>query len=200
MTFERDDTSLAAQGSIDHPAVNSGELRLANQRFWDVQLVLDMRPEDNQIALEHECQRIRLRVKELCRNDCEFSRWMADRDCWLGELMGGAVWVELIALVHENVAEGWEGVGAQEIDRRRGRRSGGCQCGQGTVETLFLMPAVNGTSFGAADSRIERTQTSRKYIPTNSEYTEQAQINVIEEWSFILPILRCSCPGGTPCI
>jgi hypothetical protein len=25
-------------------------------------------------------------------------------------------------------------------------------------------------------------------------------MNVIEEWSFILPILRCSHPGGTPCI
>jgi hypothetical protein len=24
-------------------------------------------------------------------------------------------------------------------------------------------------------------------------------MNVIEEWSFILPILRCVCPGGTPC-
>jgi hypothetical protein len=25
-------------------------------------------------------------------------------------------------------------------------------------------------------------------------------MNLIEEWSFILPILRCSCPGGTPCV
>jgi hypothetical protein len=30
-------------------------------------------------------------------------------------------------------------------------------------------------------------------------HTEQAQINVIEEWNFILPILICSYPDGTPC-
>jgi hypothetical protein len=39
-----------------------------------------------------------------------------------------------------------------------------------------------------------------KWIATNEEYTEEVQINVIKEWSFILPILRCSCPGGTLCI
>jgi hypothetical protein len=39
----------------------------------------------------------------------------------------------------------------------------------------------------------------RKCITTNGEYTELAQIKVIEEWSFILPILKCSCPSGTPC-
>jgi hypothetical protein len=39
----------------------------------------------------------------------------------------------------------------------------------------------------------------RKCITTSGEYTEETQINVNEEWSFILPILRCSCPGGTPC-
>jgi hypothetical protein len=39
----------------------------------------------------------------------------------------------------------------------------------------------------------------RKCIAANGEYTEQAQINVIEERNFILPILRCSCSGGTPC-
>jgi hypothetical protein len=47
---------------------------------------------------------------------------------------------------------------------------------------------------------LEWMDRLRKWIATNGEYTESAQINVIEEWSFILPILRCSCPGGTPCI
>jgi hypothetical protein len=39
----------------------------------------------------------------------------------------------------------------------------------------------------------------RKYITTNREYIKEIQINVIEEWCFVLPILRCSCLGGTPC-
>jgi hypothetical protein len=39
----------------------------------------------------------------------------------------------------------------------------------------------------------------RKCITTNGEYAEYAPIDVIKEWNFILPILRCSCPGGTPC-
>jgi hypothetical protein len=39
----------------------------------------------------------------------------------------------------------------------------------------------------------------RKCIAPNEEHAEYAQINAIEEWSFILAILRCSCPGGTPC-
>jgi hypothetical protein len=39
----------------------------------------------------------------------------------------------------------------------------------------------------------------RTCIATNEEDGESAQINVIEERIFILPILRCSCPGGTPC-
>jgi hypothetical protein len=47
---------------------------------------------------------------------------------------------------------------------------------------------------------LEWMDRLRKCIVTNGEYTESAQINVIEEWSFIWPILRCSCPGETPCI
>jgi hypothetical protein len=46
---------------------------------------------------------------------------------------------------------------------------------------------------------LEWMDRLRKCIATNGEYTEYAQTNVIEEWSFILPILRCSCPRGTPC-
>jgi hypothetical protein len=40
---------------------------------------------------------------------------------------------------------------------------------------------------------------SGKSIVTKWEYTASAQINVIKEWGFILPILRSSCPGGTSC-
>jgi hypothetical protein len=47
---------------------------------------------------------------------------------------------------------------------------------------------------------LEWMDRLRKCIVTNGEYIESAQINVIEAWSFILPILRCSCPGGTPWI
>jgi hypothetical protein len=36
---------------------------------------------------------------------------------------------------------------------------------------------------------LEWMDRSRKCIATNGEYTESAQINVIEEWSFILSIL-----------
>jgi hypothetical protein len=46
---------------------------------------------------------------------------------------------------------------------------------------------------------LEWMERLRKCIATNGEYTESAQTNVIEEWSFILLILRCVCPGGTPC-
>jgi hypothetical protein len=44
---------------------------------------------------------------------------------------------------------------------------------------------------------LEWMDRLRKCIATNGEYTESAQIKIIEEWSFILPILRCSCPTGT---
>jgi hypothetical protein len=44
---------------------------------------------------------------------------------------------------------------------------------------------------------LEWMDRLRKCIATNEEYAEYAQINVIEEWSFIPPILRCSCPGKT---
>jgi hypothetical protein len=46
---------------------------------------------------------------------------------------------------------------------------------------------------------LEWMDRLRKCIAINGEYPEEAQINVIEECSFILPILRCSCPGGTRC-
>jgi hypothetical protein len=45
---------------------------------------------------------------------------------------------------------------------------------------------------------LEWMDRLRKWIVINAEYTESAQINVIEEWSFILSILRCSYEGGTP--
>jgi hypothetical protein len=47
---------------------------------------------------------------------------------------------------------------------------------------------------------LEWMERLKKYIATNGEYTESPQLNVIEEWSFILLTLRCSPPGGTPCI
>jgi hypothetical protein len=47
---------------------------------------------------------------------------------------------------------------------------------------------------------LEWMDQLRKCIATNGEFTEEAQINVVEEWNFLLPILRCACPGGTPCI
>jgi hypothetical protein len=46
---------------------------------------------------------------------------------------------------------------------------------------------------------LEWMDRLRKCIGINGEYTEETQINVIEEGSFILAILRCSCSGGTPC-
>jgi hypothetical protein len=47
---------------------------------------------------------------------------------------------------------------------------------------------------------LERMDRFRKCIVTNGEHIESAQMNVIEECIFIQLILRCSCPGGTPCI
>jgi hypothetical protein len=46
---------------------------------------------------------------------------------------------------------------------------------------------------------LEWMERLKKCITTNGEYPEYAQINVIEEWSFILPILRRSYPGGIRC-
>jgi hypothetical protein len=46
---------------------------------------------------------------------------------------------------------------------------------------------------------LEWMDRLRRSIATNGEYTEEAQMNVIEEWGFILPILRCSGLGGTAC-
>jgi hypothetical protein len=54
-------------------------------------------------------------------------------------------------------------------------------------------------SVGAIPYVFEWMDRSKKCIAINGEYTEEAQINVIEEWNFILPILRCLCPGETLC-
>jgi hypothetical protein len=47
---------------------------------------------------------------------------------------------------------------------------------------------------------LEWMDRLRKCIATNREYTELVQIKIIEEWSFILSILRSLYPGGTPCM
>jgi hypothetical protein len=51
-------------------------------------------------------------------------------------------------------------------------------------------------TFASGLSGVDRL--IKKCIATNGEYTKEAQIKVIEEWSFILPILRSSCLDGTP--
>jgi hypothetical protein len=67
-----------------------------------------------------------------------------------------------------------------------------------------LLAVVKGVLEGIEKGPCKRSFSSwmdrlKKCIATNGEYTEYAQINVIEEYIFILPILRCLCPGGTPC-
>jgi hypothetical protein len=81
----------------------------------------------------------------------------------------------------------------------------GCLAGLSFEDADQLLAAVEGVLEGIDKVTLQAVFLEwmarlRKCIATNGEYTEQAQINVIEEWSFILPILRCSCPGGTPCI
>jgi hypothetical protein len=79
-----------------------------------------------------------------------------------------------------------------------------CLTGLSLEDTDQLLAAVEGVLEGIEKvtlqaAFLEWMNRLRKYIATNGEYTEQAQINVIEEWIYILPILRCSCPGATPC-
>jgi hypothetical protein len=79
-----------------------------------------------------------------------------------------------------------------------------CLAGLSFEDADQLLPAGEGVLEGIEKVTLQAVflewpDQLRKSIAINGEHTEQAQINVIEEWSFILPILRCSCPGGTPC-
>jgi hypothetical protein len=78
-----------------------------------------------------------------------------------------------------------------------------CLTGLSFEDAVQLIAAVEGVLEGIEKVTLRAVfldwiDRLRKYIAANGESTESAQINVIEEWSFILPILRCSCPGGTP--
>jgi hypothetical protein len=80
-----------------------------------------------------------------------------------------------------------------------------CSTGLSFEDADQLLAAVEGAREGIEKVTLQTVflewmDRLRKCIATNGEYPEQAQIKVIEEWSFILPILRCSCPGGTPCM
>jgi hypothetical protein len=79
-----------------------------------------------------------------------------------------------------------------------------CFAGLSFEDADQLLAAVEGIREGIEKVTLqgvflEWMDRLRKCIITNGKYTEQTQINVIKEWSFILPIFRCSCPGGTPC-
>jgi hypothetical protein len=79
-----------------------------------------------------------------------------------------------------------------------------CLAGLSFEDADQLLAAVEGILEGIEKMTLQAVFLEwmdglRKCIATNGEYTEEAQIKVIEEWSFILPILRCLCPGGTPC-
>jgi hypothetical protein len=80
-----------------------------------------------------------------------------------------------------------------------------CLAGLSFEDADQLLAAVEGVLEGIEKVTLQAVLLEwmdrlRKCIATNGEYTEQAQIHVIQEWSFILPILKCSYPGGTPCI
>jgi hypothetical protein len=76
-----------------------------------------------------------------------------------------------------------------------------CLAGLSFADADQLLAAVEGIVKVTLQAVfLEWMDWFRKYITANGEYTEQAQISVIEEWSFILPISRYSCPGGTPCM
>jgi hypothetical protein len=79
-----------------------------------------------------------------------------------------------------------------------------CLAGLSFEDTDQFLAAVEGVLEGIEKVALQAVflewmDRLRKCIATNGEYTEPAQINVIGERNFILPILRCSCPGGTPC-
>jgi hypothetical protein len=80
-----------------------------------------------------------------------------------------------------------------------------CLAGLSFGDADQLLAAVEGVLEGIEKVTLQAVflewmDRLRKCTATNWEYTEQAQIKVIGEWSFIRLILRCSCPGGTPCI
>jgi hypothetical protein len=80
-----------------------------------------------------------------------------------------------------------------------------CLAGLSFEDAYQLLAAVESVRKGIEKVTLQAVflewmNRLRKYVTTNGEYTESAQINVIEDWTFILPILRCSCPGGTPCL
>jgi hypothetical protein len=75
-----------------------------------------------------------------------------------------------------------------------------CLAGLSFENADQLLAAVEGVLEGIEKATLravflEWMDRSRKCIATNEDYTEEAQINVIEEQSFILPMLRCSYPG-----
>jgi hypothetical protein len=79
-----------------------------------------------------------------------------------------------------------------------------CLAGLSFKDADHLFAAIEGVLEGIENATLQTVflewmDRLRKCIATNGEYTEEAQINVIEERSFILLILRFSCPGGTPC-
>jgi hypothetical protein len=81
----------------------------------------------------------------------------------------------------------------------------GCLAGLSFEDADQLLAPVEGILEGIDKLTLQAVflewmDRLRKCIAASVEYTESAQINVIEEWSFILPILRCLCPGGTPCM
>jgi hypothetical protein len=80
-----------------------------------------------------------------------------------------------------------------------------CLAGLSLEDADQLLAAVDGVLEGIDKMTLqvvflEWMDRSKKCIASNGEDTEYAQMNVIEEWSFILPILKCSCPGGTLCM
>jgi hypothetical protein len=72
-----------------------------------------------------------------------------------------------------------------------------CLTGLSFEDADQLLAAVKGVLEGIEKVTLQAVflewmDRLRKCIATNGEYTELVQINVIEEWSFILPISRCS--------
>jgi hypothetical protein len=79
-----------------------------------------------------------------------------------------------------------------------------CLAGLSFEDADQILAAVEGVLEGLEKVTLQAVflewmDRLKKCIATNGEYSESAQINVIQECSFILPILRCSYPGGTPC-
>jgi hypothetical protein len=80
-----------------------------------------------------------------------------------------------------------------------------CRTGLSFEDADQLLTAVEGVRKGIEEVTLQTVflewmDRLWKCIVTNGKYIESAEINVIREWSFILPKLRCSCPSGTSCI